>query len=587
VLASAAVGEKVGGVLFRILGPLSVLDGEHEVVLGGLKQRSLLALLLVHRNETISLDRLTDLLWGERPPDTAAKTIQVYVSRLRRALGDDRIETRGHGYVLRVGEDELDLDRFEALTERARAEEPAVAVQTLEEALALYRGDPLQDLVYEPWSASEVERLQQVRLAAQEQLIDSELALGRHTQLVPELESRVRAHPLRERLRGQLMVALYRSGRQADALDVYREGRALLDETLGLEPGPELRQLEQRILRHDESLAPPHAPLPERLRARRGAILVIAGSAALLAAAVAAVIVITTRSGPNALVAPPNSVAAVDPVSKRVVAVVGVGDTPTEIAAGRDAVWVLNAGEGAGTLSRIDVASRTMSGTYSVPGSPRSIALAGGELWIGTAEGKVIAVDPASGVTDATLTLRNAGRSSPFTFDPGSGWLSTGGGFVWSTSFRTVTRIDPDTRKRREVTSAAWGRPTYGLGSLWVTGDFVVARLDPSTLRPVAQVKVALRGLPFAAGEEALWLPDDDGNAVVRVDPRRNAVVRTIELEGRPTGVAVGEGAVWAAVDDGTVVRIDPATNAREAISVGGRPRGVAVGAGLVWVTVD
>ena len=513
-------------MLFRVLGPVSVLEDDIEIDLGGLKQRSLLALLLVHRNETVALDRLIDLLWGERPPDTAAKTIQVYVSRLRRALGEGRIETRGRGYAVIVEDGELDLDRLDALVERARNEDPAKAASTFREALALYRGDPLQDLAYEPWSSGEIERLSELRLAAQEQLTDAELQLGRHARLVAELEARVGEHPLRERLRGQLMLALYQSGRQADALDVYREGRALLDDTLGLEPGPELRLLEQRILQHDESLAPPPPRVSARIRTRRGIRLVIAGAALLLAAAVAAIVLATRSEESSAVVAQPNSVAAIDPRTDRVVAAIPVGATPTEITADRDAVWVLNAGEGAGTLTRIDVASKTKSGTFSVSGSPRSFAFAGGTLWVGTVEGKVIALDPASGVTDATLTLRNAGKSTPFASDLGRGWVSAGGGFVWATSLRTVTRIDPETRERREVASTAWGRSTFGLGSLWVTGDFVIAQLDPSTLRPVAQVKAALRDLPFAAGEGAVWLPDDEQQAVIRVDPRRSAVVQ-------------------------------------------------------------
>ena len=575
-------------MVFRILGPISVVDGDRQIGLGGIKQRSLLGLLLLHRNDVVSTDRLIDGLWGEHPPDTAAKTVQVYVSRLRRALGEERIETRGHGYSLVVSEGELDLERVESLVRQAEREEPTNAAETLRRALAEFRGQPLQDVAYEPWATSAVQRLEDLRVAAAEQLIETELVLGRHARLVPEVESLVREHPLRERLRSQLMLALYRSGRQADALDVYREGRALLDEQLGLEPGPELRQLEQRILRHDESLAGPPLPLFDRVRSRRGIRLVIGGAALLLAAAAAAAAVVSTRGDGNAgISAQPNSVAAIDPRTGRVVAAIRVGERPTEIAAGRDSVWVVNSGEGAGTLSRIDVASKTALGTIAVSGSPRSLALAGGALWVGTAEGKVVVVDPVSGVTDATLTLRNAGKRSPFTFDPGSGWLSTGGGAVWATSFQTVTRIDPRTRERRDAATDTWGRSTFGLGSLWTTGDFIVARVDPSTLRAVAKVKVALRDLPFAAGEGAVWLPDDSGHTVVRVDPVRYTVIRTIEVAGRPLGVAVGEGAVWAAVDDGTVVRIDPDTNASRVITVGGRPRSVAVGAGLVWVTVD
>jgi streptogramin lyase len=228
-----------------------------------------------------------------------------------------------------------------------------------------------------------------------------------------------------------------------------------------------------------------------------------------------------------------------------------------------------------------------VTGRFSVSGTPRTIAIAEGPLWVGTVEGKVFQVDPTSGVTDAALTLRNAGKNTPFAFDTGAGWLSAGGGAIWASSLQTISRIDPRTLELDPATTPAWGRSVFGFGSVWVMGDFFMARIDPATMRSVARVDVSVRDLPFAAGAGGVWLPDDNTRAVVRVDPRRNAVVRTIEIDGRPLGVAVGEGAVWAAVDDGTVVRIDPATNERQAIRVGGRPRSVAVGAGLVWVTVD
>jgi hypothetical protein len=206
---------------------------------------------------------------------------------------------------------------------------------------------------------------------------------------------------------------------------------------------------------------------------------------------------------------------------------------------------------------------------------------------VATTEGRVFRVDPESGSTDRSFTLRNAGTHDPFVFDPGSGFLTAGAGAVWANSRRTVTRIDVGSETPRAIDTAPYGPLAFGLGSVWALGDLVLDRLAPPLLRREARIGVALGDFRFAAGEGGVWLPDDSGRAVVRVDPVRNVVARTIDVGGRPRGVAIGEGAVWAAVDDGTVARIDPVTNAASAIRVGGRPRSVSVGAGLVWVSVD
>jgi DNA-binding SARP family transcriptional activator len=241
---------------FQLLGPLEVVDNDRSVALGGGRQRALLAVLLLHANEVVSTDRLLDELWGQRPPPTAGKIVQVYVSRLRKVLGRDRLVTRSPGYLLRVDRSELDLDRFERLVgEAGRADAPSAAA-TLRRALALWRGPPLADLAYEPFAQAEIARLAELRWAALEQRIDADLAAGRHSELIGELEALIADHPLRERLRSQLMLALYRAGRQAEALDAYRRARRELAEQLGLEPGEDLRRLEQAILRQDPALAP-------------------------------------------------------------------------------------------------------------------------------------------------------------------------------------------------------------------------------------------------------------------------------------------------------------------------------------------
>jgi DNA-binding SARP family transcriptional activator len=246
---------------FRLLGPLEVIERDRPLALGGVKQRSLLAILLLEANELVSTDRLIDQLWGATPPATCAKSIQVYVSRLRKELGDGRLATRAPGYVLRVEPSELDLARFEQLAAEARRASPETAARKLREALALWRGPPLADLAYEPFAQAEIARLEEMRLAVLEQRIDADLALGRHADLVGELEALIARHPLREGLRAQLMLALYRSARQAEALDAYRQARRELDEELGLEPSERLKLLEQAILRHDPELELP-APAP-------------------------------------------------------------------------------------------------------------------------------------------------------------------------------------------------------------------------------------------------------------------------------------------------------------------------------------
>jgi DNA-binding SARP family transcriptional activator len=246
----------------RLLGALEVAEHGRSLALGGTKQRSVLAILALHANQAIPAERLVFELWGERPPASAAKSVQIHISRLRKELGTERIETAGRGYLLRIAAAELDLTRFHELLEDAARGDAAGAARLLREALALWRGPPLADLAYEPFAQTEIARLEELRVATLEARIDADLAAGRHGVLVGELEALVAAHPLREGLRGQLMLALYRSGRQAEALAAYRAARARLADELGLEPGEPLRRLEQAILRQDPSLAPAPTPAP-------------------------------------------------------------------------------------------------------------------------------------------------------------------------------------------------------------------------------------------------------------------------------------------------------------------------------------
>ena len=244
---------------YSILGPLSVRVDGRELDLGGSRQRAVLAVLLLHRNTVVSSDRIIDLVWGEDPPPTAETALQGHVSRLRRGLGAGTIETRDPGYRLRTAPGEVDVDRFEALVSQARDVSPRLAGERLREALAMVRGPALADLAWEPLAETEVARLEELCLAALEARIDADLAAGHHDQLVPELEALTAQHPYRERLRAQHMLALYRAGRQADALAAYQAARTALEEGLGIDPGPELQALQVGILQQDPGLAAPAA----------------------------------------------------------------------------------------------------------------------------------------------------------------------------------------------------------------------------------------------------------------------------------------------------------------------------------------
>lgn len=239
-------------VEFGLLGPLEIRENGVSLPLGGAKQRALLALLLLSANRVIARDRLVDGLWDD-PPESAATTVQVYVSRLRKLLPAGTLVTQAPGYVLHVEPLALDLDRFEHLVEEARRSDPLRASTLLREALALWRGPSLAEFETEPFARAEAGRLAELRLVALEEAFEAELALGRHAEVAPKLETLIAEEPLRERFRTQLMLALYRSGRQADALTVFRDARAALDE-IGIEPSSSMRQLERRILAQDAAL---------------------------------------------------------------------------------------------------------------------------------------------------------------------------------------------------------------------------------------------------------------------------------------------------------------------------------------------
>jgi DNA-binding SARP family transcriptional activator/ABC-type branched-subunit amino acid transport system substrate-binding protein len=596
---------------FRILGPLEVSKNGRLVEIGGRKQRALLAALLLHANEVVSPDRLIDELWGETPPPTAAKTLQAHVSRLRRSLNGDEdpaahllapLETRGPGYVLKVEPGQLDADSFQRLLEDARralAEgEPKAAAEKVERALALWRGPALADLAYESFAQAEIARLDELRLNAQEERIEADLALGRHRELVGELEALVAGHPLRERLRGQLMLALYRSDRQAEALRVYQQGRLALAEELGLEPSQSLQRLERQILEQDPALAAPALPVVSRAARSFWPLFVL--GALVLALAAGAVAFLLARDGDPAapeaadVTLDGSGVVAFDPRTDTPLAAIPLGTAPANVAVGEGGVWVLDADDR--TISRIDPTERVLLRTFSTGSTPTSLAVGAGALWIGNGVGyssypaSISRIDPESGVRDATIELPGSGARPPF---QGGGMeqqlIAVTDDAVWVVNpDETVSRIDPRTsRIVARVTDVRASGIAAGEDGVWIIDERGITEIDPETSAIARRTRVAAESLTsLAVGGGAVWVADPVGGSVWRVDAGPENVQRTIPLELGVSWVAFGEGALWATNEvAGTVHRIEPSTYRARVVSRMAAPGGVAVGERGVWVT--
>jgi YVTN family beta-propeller protein len=585
-------------VEFQILGPLEVLEHDRPLVVGGPKVRALLAMLLLHRGEVVSTDRLIDALWAERASATAAKTVHVYVSNLRKALGDGLLVTRGHGYLLQTGTGQLDLDRFEALVAEGRRDLQAgdgrAAGERLQEALALWRGPALADFAYEPFAQNAIARLEEARLAALEDRIDADLAIGEQAGLVGELETLVAEHPLRERLQRQLMLALYRSGRQAEALESYRDARQSLIDELGLEPGRDLQELEQAILAQDPALEPPSQgsrlqPVTVARRARRGAWLIAAAGAVLLAA-IAGVAIKLSGSSPGSVQVPANSVAVIDPHSNTVVGSAPVGSQPGAIAFGSGSLWVANVDDQ--TVSRIDPGSLRPLRTLAVGDPPTGIATSAGAVWVvgsnpNATSVSVSRIDPQFDAVASAAAIR-VGNVVP----GGPGEVAANGGAVWvAPSSGVLARLNPTTGRvvQRIDPNAGPTAIDIGDGAVWVTDTFSdnVTRVDPTGLA----TPIAVGGGPsgIAVGEGGVWVADSLDDTVTRIDPNTRAVTMTIPVGRSPAGVAAGAGSVWVANSgDGTVTRIDPRTDKVQAtITVGGSPQAITIANGRAWVTID
>ena len=578
---------------FRILGPLEIVERGHRVPLGAGRQRKLLAVLLVHANQVVSTDQLIDQLWGERPPETAAKALQGHVSQLRKLLGADAVVTEPPGYAVHIDADQLDASRFERVIAQARTLAPAERSRTLREALELWRGQALSEFAYEDFAQGERSRLEELRLGAVEARIDADLALGRHAELVGELETLVAHNPLRERLRGQLMLALYRCGRQAEALDVYRQGRRVLVDELGIEPGEELRRLQRAILDQDPAIAPPEAA-PERgqhLRGGRRSRIAAAGVALALAGGIAAAALAFTSRGASQVAVALDSVAVIDANANRVVGDVPVGAGPSAVAFGAGAVWVANAFDQ--TLSRIDPRTRKVAATIGIGTDETAVAVGYGSVWVaGGNDGVVTRVDPGSNAVIRRIPL---GQTTNLLTDPVFA-VAAGEGGVWTTVGDSVVRVDPKPPYgvTRRITVRHPNGVAVGGGAVWVTttGDRIL-RFDAATGLRTAEVAVPAQAIAPEFGRDQVWaiVRTSDGGRIWRLNAATAETLGTTSASREfPIDLAFDGRALWSANESrsATVWRIEPTTDRAVAeVKLRFQLTGVATGDGDVWVTVQ
>ena len=439
---------------YRILGPLVVLSEDRQLALGALKDRTVLGVLLLHANEVVPRQRLIEELWGESPPPTAVKAVNGYVFQLRKTLGGNGaapIVTRPPGYMIEVGRGELDAEQFSVLTSEARARANAAAfgeaAAIYAEALSLWRGRALSGIELESVGRHELEQLDEGRITALMDRIDCELALGCHDDLVGQLEVLLAEHPLRERLYAQQMLALYRSGRQADALRVYQRARAVLVEELGLEPSPGLQRLERGILNHDPSLQTPSGT------AHRNGIAFPAASDASEA---------KTRPRRKRRLVLLGGLALVSVAGLVTVALVGRGSPPS----------VTVTGDG-GAVLVVDSKSGDVEPEIALPRRPTATASDGERLWLVASDG--------------TLTLATQGSPTIETHIGGAlGGVAVGDGSVWATDQDAgrVIRVDPGSLKVVDRIRVGNGPSAiaFGAGAIWVVNrtDGTVSRIDSS-----------------------------------------------------------------------------------------------------------
>jgi len=631
-MAADALASETELAEFGILGPLEVWRAGRVVPLGGPRQRAVLALLLLEANRVVSLDRLAEDLWAGHPPHGWVTTVQIYISHLRQALEPGRargaagevLVTRNRGYVLRVDGGRLDAARFQdgftagrAALEAGRYEQ---AAGTLRTALGLWRAEVLADLADYAFTRPEAARLEELRLAATEARVDADLALGRHHALTAELEQLAAGHPLREGLHGQLILALYRCGRQADALAAYQRVRDLLAGELGIDPGEPLQRLHASVLAHDPALdwhgdremapegqspdvgaladghrpdagapvalaaagSPPRPTVPRRTPAWarwRGRRLLVIGSALAVAAAACIVVVARPWAGEPASL-PGNSVGLIGPSGERVGGPVSVGN-PAGLAYGDGSVWAVDSTDG--MLWRIDPASHAVVQQIPVGSAPSAVAVTGQDVWVtNSGDGTVSRVSAAAGRAVDTIPVGNL----PVAIASGSS-----GVWVANEGDGTVDRIDPVTGTVTKRGIPVGARPdgiAAGPDAVWVANgeDGTVQRIDPATYQPDGPVHVGSGPAAIAVTPGAVWVANSLDQTVSRLDPASGTVTATIGVGDGPGGIVAARDGVWVSDEfDATLRRIDPhSARVVRTVHLGSSPRGMVVAGSGVWV---
>jgi DNA-binding SARP family transcriptional activator len=644
-------------VEYRILGPLEVVDEGGPVALGRLKERLVLAVLLLHANEFVSRERLIDELWGAAPPPTAKKAVNVYVSQLRKALArnaHDPITTADGGYRFVVDPDELDAGLLPQLLatarERTSAGELEAAAELLREALALWRGPTLSGLLLESYGREEIVQLDELRLTALMDRIDCDLALGRHEEVLGELHVLVEEHPLRERLRAQQMLALYRADRQADALDAYRQARYDLIEELGIEPSESLQRLHQAILRHDPALGvptgtatrnelvptatgAPASPATDsgngarrrRFRSRRWQLALAALVILAVAASVAAILATSSGATPHVV---SNSLVRLDPHNGKIVSVTPVGVEPGPIAVTPSAIWTVNLG--ARTVSRYDLRTHRVDPKGGFPIRPYGIvADHDGNVWVSSEASIITRIARGNGGTSAGplyFSHTKVIRLPP----PGAGSLAFGGGFLWvivgplthpGDNRITQVRLSSGDLVRSWQLKGDTVSIAFGDGAAWVGTNYDGVGLL-NVIRPGAQRPESVRlgngdltvPLAISAGEGGVWVLTWGTNggvgagspqALLELDPDTLQVIKRIPFYGRALwSVAAGGGSVWVIAGpvggvqggdgyDDSVIQLDPRSGrVIRTILVGSSSSkrtnlcGIAAKNDAVWVSV-
>jgi ABC-type branched-subunit amino acid transport system substrate-binding protein len=528
------------------------------------------------------------------------------VSRARKALGaPDVLVTRAPGYVLQIDDDQLDLRRFERLAAEGRRQlaehDPEGAAARLRVALGLWRGRPLADLENEPFAAAVAPALEEARLDALELRIEADLARGEDAALVPELDALVRAEPLRERPRAQLMLALYRCGRGPEALAAYDDGRRRLADELGLEPGSRLRRLQAEILAATPAPAlhvPPHRGPPPRRRRRW--VAATAGGAAIVALAAGAMALAGggDDDGGRRAVADGAALVRLDPRTGAVLRTVTVPGTPGAVATGAGAAWSIDV-DGQ-TISRVDTGSGAAT-TFATGTTPVDLATGAGALWIAggkpvpaaQAAGPIVAtlarVDPATRTVRARIPVPRTGRA---TTELAENRIAVEPDAVWVIApDYAVLRIDPRTNRVVAAIRGLQARAVAaGDGGVWVLGlDGAIARIDRTRNRVAVRDRVPASSVGgLAVGGGSAWVSAPGDGAVWRVRPGPRLVMRTIDVEPGVAALAFGGGSLWAANPlRGTVTQVDAAAGrVARTLDLGGTPRAVTAGAEGIWVAV-